>query len=100
MGVANYPKFDPDLSLECHLALFIRGHRYPHSHNVAMSVTSKVEVFTDRISIWISIGSCINAGYGSYFIIFMDMDMNIRSWIYIIYENDSSNILKSYTLYF
>jgi len=56
----------------------------------------------DRISIWISIGSWINAGYGSDFIghIHMDMDMDIRSWIYIIDKNDSSNILKSYKLHF
>jgi len=58
----------------------------------------------DRISIWISIGSWINAGYGSDFIghihMDMDMDMNILSWIYIIDKNDSSNILKNYKLHF
>ena len=58
----------------------------------------------DRISIWISIRSWINAGYGSDFIghihMDMDMDMDIRSWIYIIDKNDSSNILKSYKLHF
>jgi len=31
---------------------------------------------------------------------FMDMDMDIRSWIFIIYKNDSSNIFKSYKLHF
>jgi len=60
----------------------------------------ELEVFTDRISIWISIWSWINAGYGSDFIVLMDMDMDIRSWIYITYKNNLSNILKSYKLHF
>jgi len=51
-----------------------------------------LEVFTDRISIWISIWSWIHAGYGSDFIVLMDMDMGIRSWNNKIYKNDSSNI--------
>jgi len=63
-----------------------------------------VEVFMDRISIWISIGSWINAGYGSDSIghihMDMDMDMDIRSWIYIIDKNDSNNIFKSSKLHF
>jgi len=30
----------------------------------------------------------------------MDMDMDIRSWIYIIDKNYSNNILNSYKLHF
>ena len=63
-----------------------------------------LEVFTDRISIRISIWSWINAGYGSDFIVLIDMDMD-NGYRYSEldlhnYKNDSSNILKSYKLQF
>ena len=44
--------------------------------NTIKSDPYPVEVFTNRISIWISIWSWINAGYGSDFIVLMDMDMD------------------------